>query len=100
MKTRMPNGVAFPPRSPGNVQLSQRREVGSSMSRRTTPPFRAGHVGSLLRPRRLLQAGEDFAAGRIPANELRAIEDQEIPGAIRMQEEVGLQQPPRPQQAA
>jgi 5-methyltetrahydropteroyltriglutamate--homocysteine methyltransferase len=48
-------------------------------------------VGSLLRPRRLLQAREDFAAGRIPANELRAIEDQEIPGAIKMQEEVGLQ---------
>ena len=61
------------------------------MSRRTSPPFRADHVGSLLRPRRLLQAREDFAAGRIPAADLRAIEDQEIPGAIRMQEEVGLQ---------
>jgi len=61
------------------------------MARRTSPPFRADHVGSLLRPRRLLQAREDFAAGRIPANELRAVEDQEIPGAIRMQEEVGLQ---------
>jgi 5-methyltetrahydropteroyltriglutamate--homocysteine methyltransferase len=61
------------------------------MSRRTSPPFRADHVGSLLRPQRLLRAREDFAAGRIPAAELRAIEDQEIPGAIRMQEEVGLQ---------
>jgi len=61
------------------------------MARRTSPPFRADHVGSLLRPQRLLQAREDFAAGRIPANELRAVEDQEIPGAIRMQEEVGLQ---------
>ena len=61
------------------------------MSRRTSPPFRADHVGSLLRPKRLLQAREDFAAGRIPANELRAIEDQEIPGAIKMQEEAGLQ---------
>jgi len=61
------------------------------VSRRTSPPFRADHVGSLLRPRRLLQAREDFAAGRIPAADLRAIEDQEIPGAIRMQEEVGLQ---------
>ena len=61
------------------------------MSRRTSPPFRADHVGSLLRPKRLLQAREDFAAGRIPATELRAIEDQEIPAAIRMQEEVGLQ---------
>ena len=34
---------------------------------RTSPPFRADHVGSLLRPQRLLQAREDFAAGRISA---------------------------------
>ena len=56
------------------------------MARRTSPPFRADHVGSLLRPKRLLQAREDFASGRIPATELRAVEDQEIPAAIRMQE--------------
>ena len=37
------------------------------MSRRTSPPFRADHVGSLLRPPRLHQAREDFAAGRIEA---------------------------------
>ncbi len=61
------------------------------MPRRTSPPFRADHVGSLLRPRRLLQARDDFAAGRIPAAELRSVEDQEIPAAVRMQEEVGLQ---------
>src|SRR5579862_2054920 len=61
------------------------------MSGRTSPPFRADHVGSLLRPPRLLQARDDFAAGRITAADLRAVEDQEIPGAIRMQEEVGLQ---------
>src|ERR1700689_1662047 len=61
------------------------------MSRRTSPPFRADHVGSLLRPRRLLQAREDFAGGRITADDLRAVEDEEIIGAIRMQEEVGLQ---------
>src|SRR6516164_8296586 len=61
------------------------------MAPRTSPPFRADHVGSLLRPRRLLQAREDFAAGRISAADLRSVEDQEIPGAIRMQEEVGLQ---------
>ena len=61
------------------------------MSRRTSPPFRADHVGSLLRPRRLLQARDDFAAGRITAADLRAVEDQEIPKAVRMQEEVGLQ---------
>ncbi len=61
------------------------------MARRTSPPFRADHVGSLLRPQRLLQARADFAAGRITAADLRSVEDQEIPKAIRMQEEVGLQ---------
>ena len=61
------------------------------MSPRTSPPFRADHVGSLLRPPRLLQARDDFAAGRITAADLRAVEDEEIPAAIRMQEEVGLQ---------
>jgi 5-methyltetrahydropteroyltriglutamate--homocysteine methyltransferase len=62
-----------------------------SVSRRTSPPFRADHVGSLLRPQRLLQARDDFAAGRITAGDLRAVEDEEIPKAVRMQEEVGLQ---------
>ena len=61
------------------------------MSRRTSPPFRADHVGSLLRPQRLLQARDDFASGRITADDLRAVEDEEIIRAIRMQEEVGLQ---------
>ena len=61
------------------------------MSRRTSPPFRADHVGSLLRPPRLLRAREDFAAGQITAADLRAVEDQEIPGAITMQEQAGLQ---------
>jgi 5-methyltetrahydropteroyltriglutamate--homocysteine methyltransferase len=61
------------------------------MARRTSPPFRADHVGSLLRPQRLLQARDDFAAGRITAADLTAVEDEEIPGAIAMQEEVGLQ---------
>jgi 5-methyltetrahydropteroyltriglutamate--homocysteine methyltransferase len=61
------------------------------MSRRTTPPFRADHVGSLLRPPRLHQAREDVAAGRITAADLRAVEDEEITKAVRMQEEAGLQ---------
>jgi 5-methyltetrahydropteroyltriglutamate--homocysteine methyltransferase len=61
------------------------------MSRRTSPPFRADHVGSLLRPLRLHQARDDFAAGRITAADLRAVEDEEITKAIRMQEAVGLQ---------
>jgi 5-methyltetrahydropteroyltriglutamate--homocysteine methyltransferase len=53
------------------------------MSRRTSPPFRADHVGSLLRPPRLLRAREDFAAGQITAAELRAVEDQEDAGRHR-----------------
>ena len=61
------------------------------MSKRTTPPFRADHVGSLLRPPELLQAREDFAQDRISADELRAKEDDAIRDAVRMQEEIGLQ---------
>ena len=60
------------------------------MAARTTPPFRADHVGSLLRPAELLRAREDAAAGRITANELRAVEDDAIRDAVRMQRDVGF----------
>jgi 5-methyltetrahydropteroyltriglutamate--homocysteine methyltransferase len=60
------------------------------MSLRTTPPFRADHVGSLLRPRALLQARDDAARGAISADDLRAIEDDAIRDAVRMQEDIGL----------
>ena len=59
--------------------------------RRTTPPFRADHVGSLLRPHRLLDAREDLAKGSITASELRAIEDEEITKLVQMQRDIGLQ---------
>jgi 5-methyltetrahydropteroyltriglutamate--homocysteine methyltransferase len=61
------------------------------MSPRTTPPFRADHVGSLLRPSALLKAREDFKEGRVDAEELRGIEDEAIRDVVRKQEEVGLQ---------
>ena len=61
------------------------------MSQRTTPPFRADHVGSLLRPPELLEARERFAQSRISADELRSIEDDAIRDVVRMQEEAGLQ---------
>jgi 5-methyltetrahydropteroyltriglutamate--homocysteine methyltransferase len=61
------------------------------MTKRTTPPFRADHVGSLLRPPELLQAREDFAQHRMSSDELREIEDDAIRDVVRMQEEVGLQ---------
>jgi 5-methyltetrahydropteroyltriglutamate--homocysteine methyltransferase len=60
------------------------------MTVRTVPPFRADHVGSLLRPPGLLRAREDRAAGRISAEELRAVEDAAIRDAVAMQREVGL----------
>jgi 5-methyltetrahydropteroyltriglutamate--homocysteine methyltransferase len=61
------------------------------MTRRTTPPFRADHVGSLLRPPALLGARADFAAGAITGDQLRRAEDDAIRDAVRMQEQTGLQ---------
>jgi 5-methyltetrahydropteroyltriglutamate--homocysteine methyltransferase len=58
---------------------------------RTTPPFRADHVGSLLRPPELLAARGDYAAGKIGAAHLRAVEDAAIAQAVTMQSDVGLQ---------
>jgi len=59
--------------------------------KRTKPPFRADHVGSLLRPAALHEARAKRARGEIGAAELKAIEDREIERVIRKQEEVGLQ---------
>jgi 5-methyltetrahydropteroyltriglutamate--homocysteine methyltransferase len=54
------------------------------------PPFRADHVGSLLRPPKVLKAWEDRDAGRITAAEARAIEDEGIRGLVKLQEDIGL----------
>ncbi|HEY2771674.1 MAG TPA: 5-methyltetrahydropteroyltriglutamate--homocysteine S-methyltransferase [Solirubrobacteraceae bacterium] len=59
--------------------------------RRSRPPFRADHVGSLLRPRTLLDARDRFADGKIDAEELRGIEDEAIRNVVQMQHDVGLQ---------
>jgi 5-methyltetrahydropteroyltriglutamate--homocysteine methyltransferase len=59
--------------------------------RRTEPPFRADHVGSLLRPPALLAAREQYAAGTLDAEGLRAAEDEAIRDVVAMQEEIGLQ---------
>ena len=58
---------------------------------RTTPPFRADHVGSLLRPDAVLRARQRLGAGEIDTEELRAVEDAAIADAVAMQESVGLQ---------
>jgi 5-methyltetrahydropteroyltriglutamate--homocysteine methyltransferase len=63
----------------------------ATTGRRTTPPFRADHVGSLLRPAELMRAREEFAAGRITAEQLRGVEDDAVRAAVKMQREVGLQ---------
>jgi methionine synthase II (cobalamin-independent) len=59
-------------------------------STRTSPPFRADHVGSLLRPKRLHDARAEHAAGRIDDATLHGVEDEAIAEAVRRQEEVGL----------
>jgi 5-methyltetrahydropteroyltriglutamate--homocysteine methyltransferase len=61
------------------------------MAQRTTPPFRADHVGSLLRPAALKEARAKHAKGEIDDAALKAVEDREIEKVIKKQEEVGLQ---------
>ena len=74
----------------GDGQTQAEAGTVPGMSDRTTPPFRADHVGSLLRPPELLQARQDFAAGRIDAGELRVVEDEAIREVVALQHEVGL----------
>ena len=57
---------------------------------RELPPFRADHVGSLLRTQRLREARAAREQGRISAQDLRDIEDREICEIIARQEEIGL----------
>jgi 5-methyltetrahydropteroyltriglutamate--homocysteine methyltransferase len=59
--------------------------------KRTPPPFRADHVGSLLRPAALKEARAKRERGEIGADALKAIEDREIEKVIKKQEEAGLQ---------
>ena len=59
--------------------------------KRTKPPFRADHVGSLLRPAALKEAREQHAKGAITAAQLKAVEDREIERIVKKQEEVGLE---------
>jgi 5-methyltetrahydropteroyltriglutamate--homocysteine methyltransferase len=60
------------------------------MADNARPPFRADHVGSLLRPKEVHQARAEFAKGQITAEALRQVEDAAISEAIRRQGEVGL----------
>ena len=60
------------------------------MTQRTTPPFRADHVGSLLRTGPLKEARTKHLRGEIDASALKAVEDREIETIIRKQEAIGL----------
>jgi 5-methyltetrahydropteroyltriglutamate--homocysteine methyltransferase len=60
------------------------------MTQRRTPPFRADHVGSLLRTAPLKEARAKYAKGQIDASALSVIEDQEIEKIVKKQEEAGL----------
>ena len=63
---------------------------GSSQMAVMSPPFRADHVGSILRTAPLKKAREQKASGQITAEQLKAVEDEEIRKIIKKQEEVGL----------
>jgi 5-methyltetrahydropteroyltriglutamate--homocysteine methyltransferase len=60
------------------------------MSERTRPPFRADHVGSLLRPQRVHDARAKFAKGEIDAAALKAVEDEAITEAVKLQQDAGM----------
>jgi 5-methyltetrahydropteroyltriglutamate--homocysteine methyltransferase len=64
------------------------RSIGMT---RTKPPFRADHVGSLLRPQAIKEARARYERREIDDTALKAVEDREIERVIRHQEEVGLQ---------
>ena len=61
------------------------------MTSRTSPPFRADHVGSFLRPRELLDARDKVAKGQLTREQLRAVEDRAIAEVVKAQENAGLQ---------
>jgi 5-methyltetrahydropteroyltriglutamate--homocysteine methyltransferase len=70
--------------------MQQETPTVAAAGARTKPPFRADHVGSLLRPARLHEARAEFAAGRIDAAALGTVEDEAIRDIVRKQEDVGV----------
>jgi 5-methyltetrahydropteroyltriglutamate--homocysteine methyltransferase len=64
---------------------------GDFMADLRKPPFRADHVGSLLRPPELLQARAKADRGELSADELRQIEDRFICDVVKMQEDIGME---------
>jgi 5-methyltetrahydropteroyltriglutamate--homocysteine methyltransferase len=62
----------------------------AAVAQRNEPPFRAEHIGSLLRPKALLDARARFSRGEIERNELKAAEDLAIRDAIALQGQLGF----------
>jgi 5-methyltetrahydropteroyltriglutamate--homocysteine methyltransferase len=60
------------------------------MTERTKPPFRADHVGSLLRPKKLREARDAFQKNALSRAELTKVEDESIRDVVKLQEDVGL----------
>src|SRR6185437_4181004 len=84
---RSPQPPAVPP---GGAAAGPAAACCEAMTDLSGPPFRADHVGSLLRPQNLLDARAKHAAGDIDDAELRGIEDEAIADVVRMQKDVGL----------
>src|SRR5437870_11715898 len=82
-----------PARNTGSAPAwpSDRYPPGEMLMQRTKPPFRADHVGSLLRSAPLKEARAKRQRGEATAAELKAVEDREIETIIKKQEDVGLQ---------
>ena len=60
------------------------------MSLKRSPPFRAEHVGSLLRPQELVQKRYDVASGKAQPEELVPLEDKSVAEVIKTQQDCGF----------
>jgi 5-methyltetrahydropteroyltriglutamate--homocysteine methyltransferase len=76
--------------SPVAAKVEQQGDAAMTANR-IRPPFRADHVGSLLRPERLFAARTSWQRGESSREELAAVEDECVRQAVRMQEDVGLE---------
>ena len=70
------------------IQQFEMEEV--TMVQRTTPPFRADHVGSLLRPKSITDGFKKQQSGIISEKEFKEIQDDAIRDVIKLQENIGL----------
>jgi 5-methyltetrahydropteroyltriglutamate--homocysteine methyltransferase len=71
------------------VDVTQNQKYGSEPMV-TEPPFRADHVGSLLRPQEIKEARAKREAGEISAADLKAVEDKAIGRAVAKEASLGL----------